>query len=359
MKILIVKVSALGDVVHSLPVLAYLHSAVKSTDIEIDWLVEEENSTILAGHPQIHRVISLKTKLWRQLPKVQMLVEMFRFIKDLRTVRYDIVLDLQGNSKSGLFTLLCRGKDKYGFDRHQVRELPNLLATNHRIALTDADHHITQRSLAIARGAVAGGSDLRSAGPLPIDSKVQQRVVEQLQQLEIQHRGIQQGGIDRQKLLILNYGTTWSTKLWSLANWQELARQLVAQGVGQVLLTWGNKAEQQAAQSIAAATDGQALVWSRCSLPELVALLDRASVVVGCDTGPVHIAAAVGTPTVSMFRVTDATRNGPQGDIHRCLQTPLSCSPCLLKQCERDEECAESIAVADVYQAVTDLLHLK
>lgn len=344
MKVLIVKVSALGDVVHSLPVLAYLHSAHPA--VEIDWLVEEGFSSILTEHPLINQVIPLQTKRWRKLSFVSMVGEVIRFARRLRHQRYDLVFDLQGNSKSGLFTLLSRGREKYGFDRHQVREWPNLLATNHRVALSAGDHHVAQRALAVVRAAVPQGSDVRSAGPLAVNIEARQRVEQQLADRQLTEK----------KLVVLHYGTTWQTKLWSLNSWQQLAQRLVAEANVVPLLTWGNEQERTAAQMISQATEGRALVWPRGSLTELVALLDRVTLVVGCDTGPIHIAAALGTPTVSLFRVTDATRNGPQGAQHRCLQSPLPCAPCLRKHCEQDAECAQSISVDAVCRAIHELM---
>lgn len=343
MKILIVKVSALGDVVHTLPVLAYLHSA--NENVEIDWLVEEGFASILDDHPLINQVIPLQTKRWRKLSPITMLRELWRFVGRLRQQRYDLVFDLQGNSKSGLFTLLSRGNKKYGFDRHQVREWPNLLATNRRVTLTEDDHHVAQRSLAVVRGALPRGDEQRLAGPLHVATQAKAQVEQQLAERNLTKRS----------LIVLHYGTTWQTKLWSLDSWQQLAQQLVEQTDFQPLLTWGNDSELAAAMMISEATGGRALVWPRGSLPELVALLERADLVVGCDTGPIHIAAALGTSTVSMFRVTDATRNGPVGENHRRLQTPLSCAPCLRKQCEKDRQCATSIAVDTVYQAIIEL----
>jgi heptosyltransferase-1 len=155
--------------------------------------------------------------------------------------------------------------------------------------------------------------------------------------------------------VILHYGTTWTTKLWPLDRWCDLAAALRRRGVRPVL-TWGNDTELAAARQILEACHGQAVVWPRGTLPELVALLARADLVVGGDTGPVHIAAAVGTPTVSLYRVTDARRNGPRGDRHIRLQAPLDCSPCLRKACDRDTECGGSIAVAEVLRAVERLL---
>ncbi len=343
MKVLIVKVSALGDVIHSLPVLAYLHSACP--EVEIDWMVEEGFSSVLNDHPLIDRVIPIKTKHWRKLSLLRMLKEVGSFIGELRQSRYDFVFDLQGNSKSGFFTLLSRGRGKYGFDFRQVREWPNLLATNHRVALSEEEHHVAQRALAVVQAAVPSAKMPPLAGPLHVLPEAREQVERQLQELQLGERS----------LVVLHYGTTWQTKLWSLEGWQQLAVKLINQTKLMPLLTWGNEAELQAATAIARATDNRALIWPRGSLPELVALLKRVDLVVGCDTGPIHIAAALGTPTVSLYRVTDARRNGPLGDNHRCLQTPLECARCLRKECERDEQCSMSITAEEVYRAIIEL----
>lgn len=343
MKVLIVKVSALGDVIHTLPVLAYLHSV--SSDVEIDWLVEEGFSSVLEDHPLIQQVISLRTKWWRRLSPLTMLREIWSFASQLRQQRYDLIFDLQGNSKSGFFTLISRGSAKYGFNRHQVREWPNLLATRHHVALSDVDYHVAQRALAVVRAALPGGTQLLSAGPLHVLPAAWEVVEQQLRQHDLLHRS----------LVVLHYGTTWQTKLWSLENWQLLASRLVEQSDLLPLLTWGNDDELKTATSISESTAGQAIIWPRASLPELVALLDRVDLVVGCDTGPIHMAAALGTPTVSLFRVTDATRNAPVGQNHRSLQTPMNCAGCLRKHCDMDTQCAASISVADVFQAISEL----
>ena len=346
MKILIVKVSALGDVVHALPVLAYL----KSVDprVEIDWLVEQPFAPVLEGHPLIRRVYTLATKSWRKAGGSAPVTGVVRVIRALRREKYDLVLDLQGNSKSGLFTLTSGAPIRVGFARDGVREWPNLLATNRRVVLTPDDHHVAARALALARAGLPGGTENRQAGPLPVDfaalSRIENVLIEQ---------GLQDG-----PLVVLHYGTTWTTKLWSLASWQQLSATLAVEGL-RPILTWGNAKEHAAACAIAEAGGGSAVIWPRGSLVDLIALLSRVDLVVGADTGPVHIAAAVDTPTVSIYRVTDARRNGPRGDRHICLQVPMDCSPCLRKSCERDAECGESIPSSIVLEAIHTLLRGK
>jgi len=346
MRVRIVKVSALGDIVHALPVLVWLQSA--EPVMEIDWLVEESFAPLLVGHPLIRRVHRLATKVWRRQGYGQSLRAGWEIVQALRAERYDVALDLQGNSKSGLFTRLCGAPLRYGFARDGVREWPNLLATNRHVPLTEEDFHVTERSLAVARAAFPGGSERSLAGPLPVVPAAARAVAQHLLESETPET----------PLVVLHYGTTWTTKLWPLDRWCNLAAALQRRGVRPVL-TWGNDAELAAARQILEACHGQAVVWPRGTLPELVALLARADLVVGGDTGPVHIAAAVGTPTVSLYRVTDARRNGPRGDRHIRLQAPLDCSPCLRKACDRDAECGGSIAMAEVLRAVERLLPLE
>ncbi|MCG6906944.1 MAG: lipopolysaccharide heptosyltransferase I [Desulfobacteraceae bacterium] len=342
MKLLIVKTSALGDVVHALPVLAYLKST--RPDVRIDWLVEEAFAPLIADHPLLNRVIVLRTKNWRRSAFWPAAAGVWRVIRGLRRQGYDRVLDLQGNSKSGLFTRLAGSCQRYGFDRSGVREWPNLLATTHRVHLGDGVRHVSRRSLAVARAAVPGGSEERWAGPLSVSPAAVARVAAQLQ-------GLGLAPPRERPLVVLHYGTTWPTKRWRLASWQALAVRLIRELNATLLLTWGTEGEKKAATAIAAA-GRQALIWPRGSLPDLAALLASVDLLVGCDTGPVHIAAALGTPTVSVYRATDARRNAPRGPQHRCLQVPLECAACLRKRCERDRQCAESVSVERVFGAV-------
>lgn len=347
MRVLIVKISALGDVIHALPTLAWLKSIDPS--VEIDWLVEEGFAPLLEGHSLLRKIHRLGLKRWRREGWLAAVKGVKSTIAELRRENYDLVLDLQGNCKSGLFTLFCGASQRYGFGRDGVREWPNLLATNHKVPLGAGSHHISDRSLAVARAAFPGANEIPLAGPMEIQAQAAATIDKQLDEFDLK----------QQPLIVLQYGTTWTTKLWPLDSWQQLALQLCDQDGLRPVLIWGNDAERDACQAISRATNGRALIWPRGTLPELVALLQRADLVVGGDTGPIHIAAAVGTSTVSLFRVTDATRNGPRGDNHIRLQSPLDCAPCLRKSCPRDEECGHSLDVDLVLEGIRSLLDIR
>ncbi|MDD2556829.1 MAG: lipopolysaccharide heptosyltransferase I [Desulfuromonas sp.] len=344
MKILIVKLSALGDVIHALPVLRYIKQV--DSEARIDWLVEDNFSAILEGHPLIHRIVRVDTRAWRKLSFIAMLREFRAFMQGLRRQRYDYVFDLQGNSKSGMFTLACSAGKKYGFSLAQAREWPNVLATRHRVQLGPEEQHVAKRALAVVRAALPGGGEVPLSGPLQVDPKLAN-----LTDVRLKKFGLSHG-----RIIVLHYGTTWQTKLWSLSFWQQLAAKLSQCPDVGLILTWGNDTELKAVKEIQRSTQGRAFIWPRVSLPELVTLLARADLVVGCDTGPVHIAAAVETPTLSMYRATDALRNGPEGAKHIRLQAPMPCAKCLRKQCEYDAQCSTSIRVADVLDAIREIM---
>jgi heptosyltransferase-1 len=344
MKVLVIKVSALGDIVHALPVLAHMHAAVP--EATVDWLIESSFAPLLENHPLIRRLITLDTRGWRTEGATRAVKGSLQVIGKLRSEHYDVVLDLQGNSKSGLFTLLSGAPLRFGFDRAQTREWLNLLATNRKVPIPSANHHITSRYLRIAQAAFPGTPEIPLSGPLPVLDGAAQNVARQLDKF----------GMRRGAFLVAHYGTTWDTKLWPLESWVELVRALVLERGEQLVLTWGNDREKRAVERMAEAAQGRAVIWPRGTLTELVALLAAARLVIGADTGPVHLAAAVGTSTVSLYRVTDSRRNGPPGDRHVRLQAPMDCSPCLRKNCENDQECGQSIPVAEVLRTVEDLL---
>ena len=340
MKVLIVKVSALGDIVHALPVLAHLHAV--HPDIVVDWLVESSFAPLLQGHPLLRRVIHLDTRGWRKQGAATAVRGSWAVGRQLREEKYDVVLDLQGNSKSGLFTRLSGARKRFGFDSSQTREWLNTLTTNYKVSIPPECHHISSRYLRIARDAFPGETDVSLCGPLPVQDEAAQAISAMLEE-----RGLTPG-----EFIVAHYGTTWETKLWPLDRWLELAKNLVVEKDRQLVLTWGNNVEKVAAEQIAEACQGRAVIWPRGTLQELVALLAEARLVIGADTGPIHIAAAAGTPTVSIFRVTDSLRNGPSGDKHIRIQAPMDCSPCLRKSCDLDRECGRSVTVDSVMNAV-------
>jgi heptosyltransferase I len=344
MRVLIVKVSALGDVVHTLPVLEYLHQV--NPGIEIDWVVEEENRDIVEGHPLLRRVHLVRTRAWRKDPlSKRTWQEVSKVKRELCESRFDIIFDLQGNFKSGLITWLSGAERRYGFDRDDVREALNLIFTNNQVPLRRQDSHVATRALRVV--SVTFGRDYTGMKlstdifTSPEDDAAAEAFLSTLSD-----------GL----VFLFHYGTTWETKLWREEGWVELGRLVLARYPDStILFSWGNDRERAAIERIAIAIKGNARILPRMTLKGFCSFLKKVDLVVGGDTGPVHMAAAVGTPTVSFYRATDAKRNGPKGENQLHVQSSLHCRACLRKECDRDKECRESIAAEAIMKEMARL----
>lgn len=341
MKVLIVKASALGDIVHALPVLPYLKSA--APDLEIDWVVEEPFASLLGANPMVRRLHILRTKAWRRARfSGQARREFWELLEGLRRERYDVALDLQGNMKSGMITLASRAPLRYGFDRSGAREWPNLLATNRKVALSEADYHIMDRTILAPMAAFPGGKRTDAPGPLFVAPEIQEETGKALAEHDLTGK----------KTAVFHSGASWRSKRWENASWAELVRKTEERLGLHVILTWGGDAELADCRVIWEASGKTATIWPRVGIPEMAALLESASVVVGGDTGLIHMAAALETPTVSFYTATHGLRNGPRGEKHRLVQSSLPCSPCLRRDCRKLPECRASVRVEDMLEAI-------
>ncbi|HWI41147.1 MAG TPA: lipopolysaccharide heptosyltransferase I [Verrucomicrobiae bacterium] len=347
-RILIVKMSALGDIVHALPVLDYLKSILPAA--EIDWVVEEHCRQVIELNPHISRLQVVKTRKWRKAPFAR---STWREIGELgRTLKersYDYVFDIQGNLKSGLVTWLTGAPRRIGMDGDEVQERANLLFTTLTVPVRRRDRHVTSRSLRIV--SVPFGVDYTT---VPVRGDIY-TAPEEDAAAELLLSTMSDGLV-----FLFQHGTTWPTKLWHEEGWIGLGKGLLARYPGSsILLNWGSDAEREGAQRICAGIGGGARAVPWLTVRELAALARKVDLVIGGDSGPLHIAAAVGTPTVSLFRATDPERNGPQGADHRAVATPLECGCCWKGSCSDDAACRESITVEDVLAAVEKLFPQK
>jgi len=344
MRILILKTSALGDIIHALPVLDYLHQVAPG--VRIDWVVEEAFLELLSGNPLIDRLITVSFKRWRKAPFApRTLREIGAFRKRIQEREYDLVFDIQGNFKSGLVCWLANSKRKIGFSRDNMQEQLNGLFTDQKVVLRPDDRHATIRYLRIVSAPF-------NADPAGLTLMTD---IHTAHEDEAAGRIVSQTGSG--PVLLFHTGTTWQTKLWHEAGWISLAHSLLrCYPAATLLLSWGNESERETAVHIVQQVGARAQVLERLPLKRFAALLKRVDVVVGGDTGPVHLAAVVGTATVSFYRCTDGSLNGPQGDRHVIVQSPLACTKCLKKTCERNEECIGSITPQAIASGVEHLL---
>jgi heptosyltransferase-1 len=340
-----VKMSALGDIIHALPVLDYLHQVMPG--IEVDWVVEEPFRDILDGNPLVSCLHVVRTKVWRKKPFSSATRREIRAVKNALQARdYDRVFDIQGNLKSGLVDWLSGAENRIGFSKETLQESINLLFTTQQVPVRRHDYHITDQYLRLV--SVTFGKDF-SAVNLSSDiytSPEDDEIAGAL--LSTMSDGL---------VFLFHYGTTWKTKFWFQDGWIHLGKTLLeTYPDSSILLSWGNESERVAVTELAAGIGTGARVLDRYSLKGLTALLKKVDLVVGGDTGPIHIAAAVGTPTVSLYRASDGKRSGPRGACHVIVQSPLDCTSCFRTECDKDDKCSRSITVVAMVQAVKKAL---
>ena len=345
MRVLIVKASALGDVIHALPVLDYLHQA--QPGIEVDWIVEDRFSEILEGNPKLSALHLVRTKLWRKRPfAAQTRQEIAQLKKTLRERNYDLVFDIQGNLKSGLICWLTGCADRIGFVRDDLQESVNALFTTRRIPLRRQDYHITDKYLRLVSIPFA-----KDFSEMPLACSIQTSPEDDAN-AEALLATLSDGLV-----FLFQYGTTWQTKFWSEQNWIVLGKAVLDRFPdASILLPWGNEAERATVISIAKEIGPGSRVLDRFTLKGLTALLKKVDLVVGGDTGPVQLAAAVGTPTVSFYRASDGKRSGPRGERHVVIQSPMHCTRCFRTRCDKDAQCRDTIKVEAVLAGIDRLL---
>ncbi len=344
MRILIVKTSAMGDIIHALPVLELIQTL--SPKAEIDWIVEEPFADLLSGNPLISRLHIISTKRWKKsILSTETRKQIADVLKELRGRRYDIVFDIQGNLKSGIIALLSGCGRRIGLAKERLQERINAIFTNERPAVHPADDHATSRYLRVISSTLGNGNGYHQTGCMIHTSAEENHAAKRLL--------IANPGSPH---LLFHCGTTWQTKFWSESGWIELGR-LVKEYFPQAVihLSWGNESERNAAERIATGIGPAAQLLQRYSIKGITAVIKQMDVLIAGDTGLTHLAACVDTPTVSFYRASDGSISGPRGERHIIVQSPLHCSKCLRTSCPQDVECRKSIRAESILEGVISL----
>jgi len=338
MNILIVKLSALGDVVHTLPSLAALRTLYP--EAHISWVIEEAASDLIQDHPLLDRVLLSRRKRWQAHPWApETRREVRSFFMALRDRPYDLVIDFHGLFKSAILAYLSGGKRRLGYA--SLQELSGLFYTE-RIP-EDMDKHAVDRYLDFIR--YLGMEDPPVTFPIPAPPGVKERAQTLLMQVGITG-----------DFIAINPVALWPTKLWSEEQFASLADQIMGELSIPVLFT-GGKDDVPYITRILTALSHHGINLAGCtSLRELAEIYRRARLVITTDSGPMHIAAAVGTKTIALFGPTDPRRTGPYGGGHKVIRLNLDCSPCFRKTCH-DRRCMAGITPQMVFIAVSSIIN--
>lgn len=345
MRVLIIKLSSIGDVVHTIPALKSLRKGFKEAGVkaEVDWLVEEAASSVLKGRPDIDNVIVVKRRGW-----TRDFSENLRVARHLASRDYDMVLDFQGLLKSGVWVMLSRGKRRVGFSNY--REMSHVFL-NEKLPPYDIERHAVDRYMDLARH--VGGAE---ADPSQVDIEPSAGAWASVKK-KLKSRGVDPEG----PFFVLCTQARWPTKLWGDARFAELARRVLERGAGEGLraVLVGGPGDASRLEAIRERTGDQAErvvnLAGETTLRELAEITRRARFIVTVDSGPMHLAAAAGARVISLFGPTAPWRTGPYGPGHKVLRRALECSPCFRRDCREyaaGPRCMDDITVEDVMEAI-------
>jgi len=325
-RILIVKLGALGDVVHAIPVAAALRRAFPSA--RIDWLVSPKHREILDLVPVIDRRLVMND------------ARMIAAIRELRGNHYDVAIDLQGLIKSAALARASGAARVVGFTSRYAREtLASWFYTEAHDPGGGGMYHIDERHVIYTNLSVLETLGIQAGVPeFPIDR------VESVAAADVAART---GG----RYAILNPGAAWPNKRWVPARFAAIARELQGRNALTSVVVWG-PGEESLAREVAGQSSGAAIVSPRTTIADLVALARGASLYLSGDTGPAHIAAAVGTPIVGIYGPTRASRNGPWAKADVTVSRSDVCQCHHLRQCRLKTMCLDDIQIDEVLAAV-------
>jgi heptosyltransferase I len=336
LKILILKPSSLGDVIHALPVLRLLKLHFR--DAEIFWWIDSSLAHLIEGDPDLTGIVRFERKRWG---KPQHWPEMLRSIRSLRAQKFDLVVDLQCLLRSGAFAWLANGKKLFGLDevREGARGFYDFAAPRASFHTHAVDWYL---------------SVLPPLG-VPVHKNFTWLPERPAVAADVKRKWFSENS----KLILLQPGARWLNKRWPVGHFATLVRELAKKFPDARFGVLGGREDAPLGDTISAAVPEKVLnLCGATTLPEMIELIRLCDLLVTNDTGPMHVAAALGRPLVALFGPTEPRRTGPYGQLENVLRLDLPCSPCLKSRCAivETDKCLRDLSPARVLSKVEKLL---
>jgi heptosyltransferase-1 len=339
MRVLIVRLSSMGDVVHTMPALT--DAARAHPAIQFDWAVDESFADIPRWHSHVEQVFPVDLRRWRDgFTSSDSRSEVKESLKHLRGNRYDAIVDLQGEFKSAFVARLARGK-RYGYDGASARERGAHLAYGTKVTVPKGTHSMARMREMLSQ-ALSYSYDKECIDygirreRLPASSFVTDR-----------------------PYIVFIHSTSWQSKNWPEQYWRELSERATAAGFS-VVLPWGSEAERERSLAIAN-TNAKVFVLPKLSISEKASIINCAAATVGLDTGLSHIAAALGTPSITLYGATDPNLCGAIGENQVHIRSDFECIGCHEPDCSFTKSnfkpaCFEHVDAGKVWRRLEELL---
>ncbi len=338
-KILIIRLSSLGDILHALPAFHSLRRAYP--EARIDWLIERRLAYLLSVVDGINQVIPIDTQALRvNLLRVSSWCRLFEPMRTVRKMHYDVAIDFQGLLKTAWISLMSGARIRIGFSKALVRERPAHWFYNRTVPTPSVPVHVARLNLLLAKAAGAHSSALTAR--LRARGEDTQAIEGRLAQQQLS------------TFIVINPGGGWPTKKWQPARYGALAARIQSELQVPVAVVTG-LGEESLYQEIAGQCPGLPPAHFAVPFLELIPLFQRAQLVISGDTGPLHLACALGVPVVAIMGPTSPVRNGPWSENDQVVVHQLPCSFCNGRSCPTRNECMD-IRVEEVFDAVVSRL---
>jgi lipopolysaccharide heptosyltransferase I len=363
-KILLIKLSAVGDVVHTIAVLNKLRRRYPTA--RLDWLVTPAIAELLRHHPAITNIIEFEREAWSTPWRLTPFASYVRLAAKLRATAYDLVVDMHGQFRTAALTLATSAPARIGFDRPRSsvwdaspRKFPeqarkhawqgaregSWLAYTHHIPVPTLDLHAVDRYLKVGQILGLDGEPADFSFPIP------RSAVSRVEALLAEH------GAEHGDIVIMAPGTVWETKHWGSDKFAEVARHFLSKDSAVVLI--GSQRERVVCEEVVALAPGVIDLAGMTALSELAALIQRSTISITNDSGPMHLAVALDRPVISIFGPTDPVWIGPYRRGDAVLRADLECSPCYLrklKHCHHHHACMRSVSAPAVIERAERIL---
>lgn len=335
MKILILKPSSLGDVIHALPVLRLLK--LHFCHAQIFWWIDSSLAPLIEGDPDLAGIVRFERKRWG---KPRHWPEMLRSIRWMREQNFDLVIDLQCLARSGAFAWLARGKYLVGLDevREGARGFYDLAVPRPGYLSHAVDWYL---SVLPPLGVPVHKNFIWIPERPEVAAEMDRKWFGQDSKFEIGHS----------KLILLQPGARWLNKRWPVQHFAELVRLILRQLPQSRFAVLGGKDDLSLGHAIAQVSPDKILnLCGATTLPEMIEWVRRCDLLITNDTGPMHVAAALGRSLVALFGPTEPRRTGPYGQLQNVVRLELPCSPCMKSTCrhETTDECLRTLSPAEV-----------
>lgn len=345
MKILILKPSSLGDVIQALPVLRLLKLHFR--DAKIFWWIDSALAPLIEGDPDLTGIVRFERKRWKSPIHWP---EAIRSVRWMREQNFDLVIDLQCLARSGAFAWLANGKFLVGLDevREGARGFYDIAVPRKSFHTHAVDWYL---------------SVLPQLG-VPVHDNFEwiserKEIFAQIKQKWLSNFENQKSQIQNQKLILLSPGARWENKRWPVENFSALVKLLAQKFSDARFAILGSAEDKSLGEKISVVEPNRVLnLCGETSLPEMVEWIRLCDLMITNDTGPMHVAAALGKPLVGLFGPTEPRRTGPYGQLQNVLQIQLPCEPCMKSHCtwKNPMECLTAISPQTIFERAQKLI---